>query len=298
MRTTVLMLSWLLGCGDDVAEGADDELGQIVDWGQNSNAEDPTDTGRNDEPRSGPGTNADGDETGDGTANHGANNGPEADTGETTGEGGDEGVDADTGGASAGSVGALDTAGDSLGELDSDADGAPDAGTGTGAAAGVGTEGAGVMAGLQTYAGDWELRIQVDSLGLSPSDDVCSGETAFSINFDADPPTVAGEGTCTFTSSGFIATLITFGVADSLGPFSGVATGTMTSSVDAEGVMPIEIIEGELLSVAWEGTLTADGVRFGGSASGTELVATALPAVGEMEIPFDYEIDFETSLVE
>ena len=296
MRTTILMLSWVLGCGDDVAEGADDELGQIVDWGQNSNAEDPTDTGQDDGMGSGICSDAAEDGTGGQADDAGADDGASVDTGETAGSGGVDGADEDTGGASAGSNGELDTAVGA--DVDSDADSDEDDEAGSAGVSIADPESADWLSGLQTYVGDWEVRIEVDSLGLSPSDDVCSGELTLLIDFDVEPPTVSGEGTCTFTTTGLISTFVAFGVADSIGPFAGTTIGAMISSVDATGVMPIEIIEGELLSIAWEGTLGTDGLQFVGDSSGTELVNVELPAAGEMEIPFDYEIDFETSLVE
>ena len=64
------------------------------------------------------------------------------------------------------------------------------------------------MTGVKTYRGPWEVEVEVGLSFLDPDDDNCIGEVEFTIDFDADPPTLEGYGDCTFSEEGVISTLI------------------------------------------------------------------------------------------
>ena len=282
MRTTMLMVWMVIGCGDDKAEGANDELGQIdaVDGNSdaNGNADGAIDDGNADADAD-DGADADGGETADGSTGGGADADSSDDTSEPSGMDSDSGFSEDDGGASDGSE-----------DVDTDDDG-------SGSDDGGGSDGADLMTGLQIYTGEWEVRLSAASSGLSPSDDTCAGTLSFTFDFDADPVRVFGEGTCSFTADGLIFTLLGLGVIDRLGPYVGEVAGVMTSPVDAAGTMPVELIEGETLLIDWEGQLSSDASMFTGNMTGSELISAALP-FGEVSVPLDYEVEFEAALDE
>ena len=49
------------------------------------------------------------------------------------------------------------------------------------------------MTGVKTYRGPWEVEVEVGLSFLDPDDDNCIGEVEFTIDFDADPPTLEGS---------------------------------------------------------------------------------------------------------
>jgi hypothetical protein len=153
------------------------------------------------------------------------------------------------------------------------------------------------MTGVQTYEGPWEIEIDADTSLVSPNDDDCLGNVMFVIDFDADPPTVEGEGECTFSDDGLLSTLITMGLADSLGPYDGAVEGEMVSATVAEGSVPLDLLEGESFEINWAGELSGDATEFNGDISGDEVITAEIFPGVPISISVEYVVSFDTDLV-
>ena len=301
MRTWTLIGLFTLGCGSDKADGADDEVGEIE--------EPATDGDIGDDGTVDDGGATDGSDDG-GSAGNGSDDGSTDDTGRTDDTGEADLGEEDATGGSGGGDGSGGGGGDGSGG-GSGAGGTTTGGAGTttdGGSSGGGETGADDMEGLKTYRGPWEVEVEVLRIPLlRVTEDTCVGETVFTIDFDADPPTIDGDGDCTFSDDGVISLLMELGVVDSLGPYGGAVVGVMSSSTDAAGTVPIELsADLESLEVGWAGVLSADGSRFSGDVEGSETISldgvelpdllASIPDLDEIEIA--YEVEFEATLVE
>jgi hypothetical protein len=120
----------------------------------------------------------------------------------------------------------------------------------------------------------------------------------FIIDFDEDPVTVGGEGTCTFEDDGMVAALMSMGMADSLGPYGGEVEGEMTSATMAEGSIPIDIADELPLEVSWAGEFSPDGTEFNGDREGSATVEFELIPGFTLPATIEYEVTFDTVLVD
>jgi hypothetical protein len=85
---------------------------------------------------------------------------------------------------------------------------------------------------------------------------------------------------------------------DELGPYGGDIEGTMTSDTTAEGVVPVDLLEGEPLEVSWTGTFAPGGI-FDGDFEGTETLSVDVFGTGSpMDIAVGYDGTFDTVKVD
>jgi hypothetical protein len=84
------------------------------------------------------------------------------------------------------------------------------------------------------------------------------------------------------------------GMVDDLGPYSGDVEGDLTSESTAEGVVPIEIVEGDELELPWSGTFGPDG-SFTGEFEGTESIYVDPLST---DVVIDFEGDFEANKID
>ena len=121
--------------------------------------------------------------------------------------------------------------------------------------------------------------------------DTCSGDATFVVEPGAETE-VAGEGTCYFPEDGWVSSLIAVGLLDDLGPYGGDINGNLTSDTEAAGTVPIDLLDGEVLSIDWSGFFSGD--TFTGEVEGTETIELDATGSGVL-IPL--EIDFEGEFV-